>query len=96
VNLVLSALLLASFVIGVDVLVDGGADLATRFGGLFRAPDLAWPRGVQEEDGPRAWLGDSAGDPRVDPSGQGDEAEAAVEVLEGGRAVTTLASVRRR
>ena len=94
-NLVLSVLLLASFVIGVDVLVDGGADLATRFGGLFRAPDLAWPRGVQEEDGPRAWRR-AVAEVRTAAGRRANAADAAAEVVEGGRAVASLARVRRR
>ncbi len=86
-DLVWSAILLASFVVGVDVMLDGDADLATRLGGMFRAPDVpGWPRGVQESDGPMPWATPAS----ASLSGPGERAE----LEEGGPAVASLVRVR--
>ncbi len=95
-ELLLSALLLASFVASVRILAGEGADLVTGLAALFNVPDLSWPVGVQEDDhahwrvdgapgGHAAAAGPVRPDPDVEP-----------ELLEGGTAVASLVRVRRR
>jgi hypothetical protein len=45
--------------------------------GLYRAPDLGWPRGVQEEDPPPSWRWSA----RREPGAVDDEREALAAML---------------
>ena len=54
-NLLLSAVLLGSFVVGVDMLLGDGVGFPMGVDGLFHRDGPDWPAGVQE-GGPGMWL----------------------------------------